>query len=77
MSCPQPTREPTAATEPDRRPGWPEILVGLAVFAVVGYGIPVLMKRLGARPRSPGVLVHVVNNLLAQALALLAAGAFG
>lgn len=30
-----------------KRPGWPEILVGLAVMALVGYGLPITLSRLG------------------------------
>lgn len=41
------TRTPPDVTARSARPGWPEILVALGVFALVGYGAPPLLRALG------------------------------
>lgn len=48
-----------------------------AFFTAIVVGLVAAEVRRRSGSVRPGVLVHVVNNLLAQALALLAAGAFG
>jgi uncharacterized protein len=71
-----------------RRPGWPEILVGLAVFAAVGYGLPVLFGRFGVAdalgPVTYGLILTgwsgiagLLGFLAADRLRIRSAAAFG
>ncbi|MFC7625197.1 CPBP family intramembrane glutamic endopeptidase [Microlunatus sp. GCM10028923] len=50
-------------TRPAVRPGWPEIVVGLAVMSLVGYGIPILLFRpLGIEGAVSGVLLALLSG---------------
>lgn len=66
MSHPQHDRPPApgpAATGPDG-PGWPEILVGLAVLAVVAYGTALgLLPLLGLPPVVRGLVVAALSGV--------------
>lgn len=53
----------TGGTRGRARPGIPEIVVGLAVFAVVGYGSPPLLKLLELDPVIDGIAVGAVSGV--------------
>ncbi|MDP9794040.1 membrane protease YdiL (CAAX protease family) [Catenuloplanes nepalensis] len=63
---------PAVTTGADTRrstgPGWPELLIGLAVFATVAYGLPTLLTRTGISDR----LSPLITGLLLAALSGLA-----
>ncbi|MER5457615.1 hypothetical protein ABT008_22830 [Micromonospora sp. NPDC002389] len=50
-----------------KRPGWPEILVGLAVMALVGYGLPITLDRTGAAdglsPVTSGLILAALSGV--------------
>ncbi|MFF0717371.1 MULTISPECIES: CPBP family intramembrane glutamic endopeptidase [unclassified Micromonospora] len=50
-----------------KRPGWPEILVGLAVMALVGYGLPIALDRTGAAdglsPVTSGLILAALSGV--------------
>lgn len=51
----------TPATLPD--PGWPEIVVGLAVLAVVAYGTPALLRPLDLAPVAYGLALGSLSGV--------------
>lgn len=76
---------PEPITGRPQRPGWPEVLVGLAVLAVVAYGTgPFVLTPLGLSPVARGLAVAAVSGvagiigfLAAWGLRIRSAGAFG
>ena len=59
------------------RPGWPEILVGLAVMAVLGYGLPITLNRTGISdtmsPVLSGLILAALSGVAGLAAFVLAA----
>lgn len=57
------TTSEVTETRPAVRPGWPEIIVGLAAMSLVGYGIPILLFRpLGIDGALSGVLLALLSG---------------
>ena len=55
-----------------KRPGWPEILVGLAVMALVGYGLPITLTRTGVTDGMSPVVSGLILAALSGVAGLLA-----
>ncbi|ANY09354.1 CPBP family intramembrane glutamic endopeptidase [Pseudonocardia sp. HH130630-07] len=65
----------TATITDDLRPGWPELLVGLAVLALVAYGTgPVLLRPLGLDPVLDGLAFAALSGIAGIAGFLAALG---
>ncbi|TQS41435.1 CPBP family intramembrane glutamic endopeptidase [Cryptosporangium phraense] len=62
---------------PDRqtRPGWPELLVGLVVMAVVAYGVGIALRVTGAAAAMGPVAFGVILAALSGVAGLIAFGA--
>ncbi|NMH77744.1 CPBP family intramembrane glutamic endopeptidase [Pseudonocardia xinjiangensis] len=60
-----------------KRPGWPEILVGLAVLALVGYGLPITLNRTGVTdgisPVTAGLILAALSGVAGLAAFAVAA----
>lgn len=54
---------PRDAHRDELRPGWPEILVGLLVLAVVGYGGGSQLSRLGLDPVTYGLIFTALSGI--------------
>lgn len=50
-------------SRPASRPGWPEIVVGLLVMAVVGYGGGLQLVRLGLDPATTGLIFTALSGI--------------
>jgi membrane protease YdiL (CAAX protease family) len=85
MSHPQHDHRPAPGPVRPDEPGWPEVLVGLAVLAVVAYGTgPFVLTPLGLSPVAGGLAVAalsgvagIVGFLAAWGLRIRSVRAFG
>lgn len=61
-------QKPPAASEPnkDSRPGWSEIIVGLVVLAIVGFGVGSQLKRLGLDPVVYGLIFTALSGIAGE-----------
>jgi uncharacterized protein len=64
VSSTHPQQTPTTIA-PNRvsRPGWLEILVGLVVFAIVGFGVGSQLKRIGLDPVVYGLVFTALSGI--------------
>jgi hypothetical protein len=64
MSSNHPQKPPAAsAPNKDSRPGWSEIIVGLVVLAIVGFGVGSQLKRLGLDPVVYGLIFTALSGI--------------
>ncbi|MDZ4877221.1 MAG: hypothetical protein CLLPBCKN_006656 [Chroococcidiopsis cubana SAG 39.79] len=53
----KPPSASSARSSKTSRPGWPEIIVGLVVYLIVGFGGISLFKQLGLDPAVHGLIL--------------------
>lgn len=58
-------QKPSAVSTPNKvsRPGWIEIVVGLVIFAIVGFGVGSQLKRLGLDPLVYGLVFTSLSGI--------------
>jgi uncharacterized protein len=52
----------TAPVRPDRRPGWPEVAVGLVTLFVLAFGVPAILKSAGLDPQPYGLALSALSG---------------